>query len=161
VAVRPSSLAAVRTDRHLTGMARTILDENSLAPFLAAFYEAVRRDPLIGPVFAAAIADADWPQHMATIEAFWSSVLFKTGRYKGNPFGKHQALGVLQPEHFARWLDLFRDTAAARFHPEDAVALQARAERIGDSLRAGLFFRPETAVEPPVVGGADAPTGTT
>ncbi|WP_407530736.1 group III truncated hemoglobin [Methylobacterium oryzisoli] len=120
-----------------------MLDEHSLAPFLADFYARVRRDPLIGPVFAAAIPDGDWPRHMATIEAFWSSVLFKTGRYKGNPFGKHQALGVLQPEHFARWLELFRETAAARFDPEEAAALHERAERIGDSLRAGLFFRPD------------------
>ncbi|TGD97217.1 group III truncated hemoglobin [Methylobacterium nonmethylotrophicum] len=125
-------------------MAR-ILDDGSLGPFLAAFYARVRSDPLIGPVFAAAIPDADWPRHMAVIEAFWSSVLFRTGRYRGNPFGRHQALGVLRPEHFARWLTLFRDTAASHFAPEEAAALQERAERIGASLQAGLFFRPEDA----------------
>ncbi len=136
-------------------MARTTLDDSSLAPFLAAFYARVRSDPLIGPVFAAAIPDADWPRHMATIEAFWSSVLFKTGRYKGNPFGRHQALGVLRPEHFARWLDLFGQTAAAHFTPDDAAALQGRAERIGASLKAGLFFRPETVLPP----GSAPPAG--
>jgi hemoglobin len=124
-------------------MARMTLDDTNLALFLAAFYERVREDPLIGPVFAAAIPEAGWPQHLATIEAFWSSVLFRTGRSKGNPFGRHQALGVLRPEHFARWLDLFRETAAARFSPDDAAILQERAERIGASLRAGLFFRLE------------------
>ncbi|GJD66626.1 group III truncated hemoglobin [Methylobacterium frigidaeris] len=138
-------------------MARTILDDSSLAPFLAAFYARVRSDPLIGPVFAAAIPDADWPQHMATIEAFWSSVLFKTGRYKGNPFGRHQALGVLRPEHFARWLDLFRETAAARFAPDDAALLRERAERIGASLKAGLFFRPEDAGAAAAASGAGTP----
>ena len=122
-----------------------LLDEGSLAPFLAAFYGRVRRDPLLGPVFAAAIPDADWPRHMATIEAFWSSVLFRTGRYKGNPFGKHQGLGPLRPEHFARWLDLFGETAAARFAPAEAAALRARAGQIGASLQAGLFFRPDAS----------------
>jgi hemoglobin len=124
-------------------MSRSPLDESSLAPFLRSFYARVRRDPLVGPVFAAAIADDEWPRHMATIEAFWSSVLFKTGRYKGNPFGKHQALGVLQPEHFARWLALFGETASAQFAPADAATLRARAEQIGASLQAGLFFRPD------------------
>ncbi|UHC15770.1 group III truncated hemoglobin [Methylobacterium currus] len=115
----------------------------------------MRSDPLIGPVFAAAIADADWPRHMATVEAFWSSVLFKTGRYKGNPFGRHQALGGLRPEHFARWLDLFGQTAAAHFAPDDAAALQERAGRIGASLKSGLFFRPETGLAP----GSGPPAG--
>ena len=133
----------MRTVRHVNGMAPTALNESSLAPFLADFYGRVCRDPILGPVFSAAIADADWPRHMATIEAFWSSILFKTGRYKGNPFGKHQALRVLHPEHFARWLDLFHETAKARFIPADAAALQTRAEQIGDSLKAGLFFRPD------------------
>ncbi len=136
-------------------MARTNLDDDSLGPFLAAFYARVRGDPLIGPVFAAAIPDAAWPRHMATIEAFWSSILFGTGRYKGNPFGRHQALGALRPEHFARWLALFGETAASRFAPEDAAVLQERAERIGASLQAGLFFRPDAAA--PTAPGADAP----
>lgn len=125
-----------------------ILDESSLAAFLAAFYGRVRGDPLIGPVFAAAIPEADWPRHMAVIEAFWSSVLFKTGRYKGNPFGRHQALGVLRPEHFSRWLALFGETAASCFAPDEAQALHERAERIGASLQAGLFFRPGEAGAP-------------
>ncbi|GJD87303.1 Group 3 truncated hemoglobin ctb [Methylobacterium hispanicum] len=120
-----------------------ILDEAALAAFLDAFYARVRQDPLIGPVFAAAVPDAAWPRHMATIRDFWSSVLLKTGRYKGNPFGKHQALGGLEPAHFARWLGLFEATAAERFPPEIAAALTERAHRIGDSLKAGLFFRPD------------------
>jgi hemoglobin len=119
------------------------LDEASLARFLEAFYARVRRDALIGPVFATAIADPDWPQHMATIQAFWSSVLFKTGRYKGNPFAKHLALGRLEPAHFVRWLSLFEETAAAHFPHDIAGALIERAHRIGDSLKAGLFFRPD------------------
>lgn len=121
------------------------LDEASLTRFLDAFYSRVRGDALIGPVFAAAIPEADWPRHMATIQAFWSSVLFKTGRYKGNPFGKHLALGRLRPEHFARWLGLFEETASAHFSREIAAILIERAHRIGDSLKAGLFFQPDSS----------------
>lgn len=130
-------------------MVDTILDEASLAGFLDAFYARVRRDSLIGPVFAAAIPEADWPHHMETIRSFWSSVLLKTGRYKGNPFGRHQALGTLTPEHFARWLGLFAETANARFDPGIAAILIERAHRIGDSLKAGLFFRPEAEPDRP------------
>ncbi|WP_128562391.1 group III truncated hemoglobin [Methylobacterium crusticola] len=123
-------------------MPEQILDEAGLAGFLDAFYARVRRDALLGPVFAAAIPDPDWPRHMAAIRDFWSSVLFRTGRYKGNPFGRHAALGVLTPDHFARWLGLFEESAAERFDPATAAVLVERAHRIGDSLKAGLFFRP-------------------
>lgn len=132
------------------------LDEDSLSRFLDAFYALVRRDPLIGPVFGAAIAEEDWPRHMAAIRAFWSSVLLKSGRYKGNPFGKHQALGTLQPAHFARWLALFERTAVAHFTPEIAATLTERAHRIGDSLKAGLFFRAEEADGTKPSAGSDA-----
>ncbi|GJE55999.1 MULTISPECIES: group III truncated hemoglobin [Methylobacterium] len=119
------------------------LTEETLGLFLDAFYAKVRCDAVIGPVFAARIADGDWPRHLAKIRDFWSSVLLKSGRYKGNPFGKHQAIGGLGLAHFERWLGLFSQTAAEAFAPEIAAILSERANRIGDSLKAGLFFRPE------------------
>lgn len=129
-------------------MPDTALDEASLNRFLDAFYSRVRGDALIGPVFADAIAESEWPLHMATIQAFWSSVLLKSGRYKGNPFGKHLALGRLEPKHFARWLGLFEETASAHFSRDISALLIERAHRIGDSLKAGLFFRPDLAQAP-------------
>lgn len=125
------------------------LTEASLQTFLVAFYAKVRRDPLIGPVFARAILDGDWSRHLAVIQDFWSSVLLRTGRYKGNPFSKHQGLGVLTPAHFARWLALFEETARQMFYAEVAVLLTERANRIGDSLQAGLFFRPASLQRAP------------
>ena len=123
-------------------MRRANLDEEALTAFLMEFYAKVRRDDLIGPVFAAHVADDAWPRHMATIQDFWSSVLFRTGQYKGNPFGKHVAIEGIAIEHFQRWLGLFRQTAEGMFEPAIADALAGRADRIGDSLKAGLFFRP-------------------
>lgn len=120
------------------------LTEASLHTFLAAFYAKVQRDPLIGPVFARVIPEGDWPRHLAVIQDFWSSVLLKSGRYKGNPFGKHRGLAKLTPSHFARWLSLFEQTAGEMFSADVAMLLTERANRIGDSLKAGLFFRPET-----------------
>ena len=125
------------------------LTEESLAAFLDAFYVKVRSDPDLGPVFAAAIRDEAWPAHMTRIRDFWSSVMLKSARYKGNPFAAHIDRGVEQP-HFKRWLALFDETAAERFMPEIAAALSDRAHRIGASLQSGLFFRPH------LMGGAPA-----
>ncbi|GEP09495.1 group III truncated hemoglobin [Methylobacterium gnaphalii] len=119
------------------------MTEEALGTFLDAFYAKVRRDDVIGPIFAARIADEDWPRHLATIQDFWSSVLLKTGRYKGNPFGKHVAIEEIGLQHFERWLKLFGETAIETFTPDIAETLAERAHRIGDSLKAGLFFRAE------------------
>lgn len=120
------------------------LTEETLRTFLAAFYAKVQHDPLIGPVFARVIPDGDWPRHLTVIQDFWSSVLLKSGRYKGNPFGKHQRLAELTPAHFERWLALFEQTAKEIFASDAAMLLTERANRIGDSLKASLLFRPES-----------------
>lgn len=99
-------------------MKQAELTEAALAVFLDAFYAKVRQDPLIGPVFAEKIPDEAWPRHLATIRDFWSSVLLKTGRYKGNPFGRHLGIAGIAPPHFARWLGLFEETAAEVFTPQ-------------------------------------------
>ncbi len=119
------------------------LDEAGLAAVLDRFYAKARQDPALGPVFGAAIADESWPEHMARIAGFWRSVLFKTGDYKGNPFGAHLRPPGLTPALFARWLQLFGETCREVLVEADAAALQKRAERIAESLQAGLFFRPD------------------
>ncbi|WP_419952126.1 group III truncated hemoglobin [Methylobacterium sp.] len=123
------------------------LTEATLRAFLEVFYAKVRNDPLIGPVFARAIPDADWPRHLSVIQDFWSSVLLRSGRYKGNPFAKHQGLDELTLSHFGRWLALFEQVAGEEFCAEIATTLIERAYRIGHSLKSGLFFRPGIKIE--------------
>ncbi|MDB5592487.1 group III truncated hemoglobin [Enterovirga sp.] len=124
---------------------QTELSEAAIAALLERFYGEVRRDPELGPVFGRAISDADWPGHMARIADFWSSVLLKTGRYQGNPFAVHTRVEGISPALFGRWLQLFDESCRAIFVPPLAEAVHARAVLIGDSLQAGLFFRPPLA----------------
>ena len=115
------------------------ISEETLATLVNAFYAKVRRDPELGPVFNAAVED--WPEHLEKLQAFWSSVMLTTGRYKGNPMAAHVRLGdAIQPAMFQRWLSLWRETTAELMSPHAAAALQAKAERIGESLTLGLQF---------------------
>ena len=116
--------------------------EDDINIVVDAFYVKVRRDPLLGPVFARAIADEAWPAHLAIIRDFWSSVLLKTGRYQRNPFSAHMRIEGMKPELFDRWLALFKETCDELLAPGPAEALYAKAILIADSLKAGLFFRP-------------------
>lgn len=117
--------------------------EEGIRRLLDRFYARVRRDALLGPVFARAVGvtDAEWAPHLARLADFWSSVMLRTGRYHGTPFGVHLGLPDLQPAMFDRWLQLFGEACAEVFAPEVAEAFQERAERIARSLRMGLFER--------------------
>lgn len=124
-------------------MTASPLDEAALRAHLDAFYAKVRRDPQLGPVFEAAVED--WPGHMDVLTDFWCTVALRTPRYKGNPLAAHKAL-PLPPAVFGAlfpvWLGLWRETARARFAPAEAEALIEKAERIAESLKAGILFRP-------------------
>ncbi|WP_342642930.1 group III truncated hemoglobin [Rhodoligotrophos ferricapiens] len=118
----------------------TALDEALIETVIHAFYARVRKDPLIGPIFNARIAPDHWPQHLATIVDFWSSLLLGTKRYQGRPLAKHLVLEPLRDEHFLRWLSLFRTTVMEHVPEELAPAFIVRAERIANSFRMGIAF---------------------
>ena len=115
------------------------ITEEALGELVQCFYAKVRQDPDIGPVFNDAIHD--WDQHLGKLQAFWSSVMLTTGRYKGNPMRVHMRLDRLQPAHFEHWLALFRQTACDVAPAQAANAFIAKAETIARSLQMGLFFR--------------------
>ena len=105
------------------------------------FYDRVRMDPEIGPIFDKVIG-AEWDSHLAKMCKFWSSVMLMSGRYKGNPMTAHVRLKMVRPEHFERWLSLFRATARELCPSEIAELFIVRTENIARSLQLGMFFRP-------------------
>ncbi|MGD9509808.1 MAG: group III truncated hemoglobin [Geminicoccaceae bacterium] len=114
---------------------RTGIDEAMITRLVHRFYEAVRQDPLLGPVFEARIAD--WGPHLERMCAFWSSVVLMSGRYHGQPMEKHMPLPV-DAEHFDRWLALFARTAERECPPTAAAHFVDRAQRIAQSLELGI-----------------------
>jgi hemoglobin len=111
------------------------LDEAMVASVVAAFYAKARRDEIIGPVFNRVIPAERWPEHIATITDFWSSMLLGTQRYMGRPMPKHLVIPELGDAHFQRWLTLFKQTAEDLCPPQIAALFVDRAERIGYSFR--------------------------
>lgn len=115
------------------------VEEADLERVVPAFYARVRQDALIGPVFNNAIHD--WDAHLVQLVAFWSSVMRTTGRYKGSPVAAHlRHKAAISPEMFERWLALWDEVTAHELAPAPAAALQAKARRIGESLKLALFF---------------------
>lgn len=115
--------------------AETGIDDVMIGKLVDAFYSRVRRDELIGPIFAARIAD--WDHHLELLRLFWSSVVLMSGRYSGSPMQKHMALPI-DAKHFDRWLQLFRQTAREVCNPKAAELFIERAELIARSIEMGV-----------------------
>ncbi|WP_282606074.1 group III truncated hemoglobin [Pelagibius sp. Alg239-R121] len=117
------------------------ITEELIEQLVRSFYTKVRADSDLGPVFAREIGE-DWEPHLSKMFDFWSSVTRMTGRYRGKPTAVHHRLTGVEPEHFLRWLTLFRETARTLCAPEVAAIFIDRAERIGESLQLAMFFDP-------------------
>ncbi|WP_126172280.1 group III truncated hemoglobin [Altericroceibacterium xinjiangense] len=115
------------------------ITEAEIARVVPAFYAQVRRDPMLGPIFNSAIGD--WPHHLQKLQAFWSSVMLASGRYKGQPMPAHiRHAAQITPAAFARWLELWGETTDAMLTPEAAAAMQEKAARIAESLALGIRY---------------------
>ena len=121
-------------------MSNDVVTEEQIGRLIPAFYDRVRRDEQLGPIFDRAIDD--WPLHLNKLQSFWSSVMLGSGRYKGQPMVAHlRHESAMSPENFDRWLTLWRKTTNDLLDEDGAHALQEKAERIAESLMLGVQFQ--------------------
>jgi hemoglobin len=113
----------------------TGIDETMIEALIRAFYDRVRQDALLAPIFESRIAD--WEPHLDAMFAFWSSLALQTGRYHGQPMAKHMPLPV-DARHFDRWLALFEEAARDFCPPLAAARFIERARRVAESLEFGV-----------------------
>ncbi len=134
-----SPVAAARA-RKLAQAEGLGVDAAFISLLVDTFYDRVRADAVLGPIFAAGISD--WPTHLTRMKAFWRSVLHNSGEYSGNPMAKHMAIPGLDEAHFAHWLGLFYATLRELADsPEAAALVGGRARMIADSLLTGIATR--------------------
>jgi len=105
---------------------------------LVAFYATVVKDPMLAPYFAG----LDMGAHMDRIVDFWSTMLFRTGRYSGNAFLPHLSMSGLTAEHFARWVTTLEGTVDDRYVGKHAELMKALAHRIAYSMQLRLGIVP-------------------
>lgn len=128
------------------------ITEKQITDVLLLFYEKVRIDPVIGPVFWVV---ADWDEHILRLSEFWSSLMLTSGRYKGNPMSMHLLhADQIKPEMFNRWLELWRITTSELLAPAIAGEMQTKALRIA----ARLSFAVCGTLPPNPVGASELTT---
>jgi hemoglobin len=92
------------------------------------FYDKVRKDESLAPVFNAQIKDR-WPQHLEKMYTFWQTVLLNEHTYFSSPFPPHAKLPV-DHAHFEQWLKLFKATIDELFCGEKADEALWRANKM-------------------------------
>lgn len=115
-----------------------ISTQDDVGLLIHAFYEKVRQDELLAPVFS----HVDWEHHTPIIINFWCMLLLGENNYKGNPFEKHINLPIRR-EHFEGWLFHFRSTVDEFFSGEKADEAKTRAGNIANMFQFRLGIKIE------------------
>jgi len=106
------------------------------------FYEKIRKDPILGPIFNAIIHD--WEAHFELLTDFWESQLLTKRGYLGNPIAVHQEVDdkmnhSIASEHFGLWLNIWFATLDELFEGETAWVAKNRAQKMSTMLFMKIF----------------------
>ena len=111
-------------------MKQDILTIEDVKLLVNRFYDKIRVDKLLGPIFNERIRNR-WPEHLEKMYRFWQTVLLGEHTYHGSPFPPHAQLPVGH-EHFAKWMELFTPTVDELFTGEKATEAKWRAAKMAE-----------------------------
>lgn len=127
-----------------------ILGREEIVRLVDRFYEKVVQDKTLGFIFTD-IAKVDWETHLPKMYAFWQTVLFRDGGFRGDPIGKHARLVPLTRmgrEQFDRWLELFEETVDELFSGENATHIKACAADMANVIHSKINAIPDARFDP-------------
>jgi hemoglobin len=132
--------ATIATERDVNQPRLDITDSRDVARLVNVFYDRVRDDDLLGPIFDD-IAHVDWATHLPRMYDFWESVLFARATFKGTPLLVHRVLArrtPLTPAAFDRWITLFQSTVDDLFSGPMAEHAKNSAARIAVTMERNI-----------------------
>ncbi len=120
---------------------KSLNTRTTISELVHAFYDNVRADDVLGPIFNKHIAEDEWPAHLEKLTDFWEMQLLGSTQFRGSPTKKHidvdQGLnGGMEQAHFGRWLQLWFATIDEHFIGEEAF----QAKELARKMAHGQFF---------------------
>jgi hemoglobin len=132
---------------YLCGMDISTVDDIRL--LVDSFYDKVRQDKLIGPIFIGAIGQ-EWPKHLDKMVRFWQTVLLEEHTYYGSPFPPHARM-PLESRHFDAWLGLWGATVDGLFSGVKADDAKWRASKMAEMFLAKIDYYKSNPAARPIV----------
>ena len=115
---------------------KDIMTSEDIKTLVDAFYEKVRRDELLSPIFNERIQNR-WPQHLKKMYSFWQTVLLNEQTYSGSPFPPHAQLPI-NHSHFEKWIELFVSTIDELFKGDKATEANWRASKMAEMFQSKI-----------------------
>jgi hemoglobin len=114
------------------------------------FYQRVRADDTLGFIFNDVVAVV-WETHLPKMYAFWQTVLFRDGGYKGDPIAAHAKILAKTPigkEQFDRWLTLFEGSVDELFDGPNAGHIKRCAQDMANVINGKINNIPDPRFDP-------------
>lgn len=111
------------------------ITEESLSLFIDGFYEEVKKDDLLAPVFIKWIGtdEKDWAPHMKRVVDFWVGqfVAPKAGPEAVTHMAKlHNPIKGLDRKHFKKWMEIYLRVVPEYFETSPACDLMIHTQRL-------------------------------
>ncbi|APQ16584.1 group III truncated hemoglobin [Maribacter hydrothermalis] len=126
-----------------------ITNREDVSLLVHTFYDKIRQNDMLGPIFNSHITNDEWPAHLDKLTDFWETNLFGIAKFKGSPTTKHINVDkslkhTMSENHFETWLQLWFETIDELYTGELAM----RAKESAGRMAAGQFgmvmhYRPE------------------
>lgn len=100
------------------------------------FYAKVIKDETIG-FFFKDVVNVNWDKHLPKMYTFWETILFGQMSYKGNPMQMHfpiNEIKAMEKHHFAKWLELWKQTIEENFEGKNASSAITKSENIANLM---------------------------
>ncbi|MDF4204870.1 group III truncated hemoglobin [Maribacter sp. SA7] len=105
------------------------------------FYDKIKQNTMLGPIFNGHITDEQWPTHLSKLTDFWESNLFGVRTFRSSPSKAHVNVDKnlhhsISQDHFAQWLQLWFETLNELYEGE----LAERAKQMARRMSTGQYI---------------------
>ncbi|HDZ07092.1 hypothetical protein LCGC14_0166720 [marine sediment metagenome] len=112
-----------------------ITNREDVSVLVHTFYDKIRQNEMLGPIFNGHITDEQWPAHLSKLTDFWESNLFGVRTFRGSPSKAHVTVDknlkhTISQNHFAQWLQLWFETIDELYEGELANNAKDMARRM-------------------------------
>ncbi len=123
-------------------MKKQLKNKEAVALLVHTFYNKIRKDSELGPIFNGMITD--WDAHLNKLTDFWCKQLFISNSYDGNPIEVHRKVDAfaeyqINQNHFGVWLNYWVATLDELFEGEEVFILKTRARKMASFIHIDIF----------------------